>query len=165
MAEELRERVVALLRDPRCPSFPVYRTGGGRAVYVAEATAFVRQELGRPIDEAEIEAAVREAGGRRQRLVDPWSAPSRAFLRLIGRPKPASDLLELPAKFFDASGEGTQAGRGVVRDALMRGLVSGLLFALVLGLWKGDLGSTRNVVAGVMFGSVMALLSWLGERR
>ena len=47
----------------------------------------------------------------------------------------------------------------------MHGLLSGAIFMLLMGLWNGNLGSSRNLIQGALFGVGMAFFRWLAERR
>jgi hypothetical protein len=65
---------------------------------VVTVTDFRRFAVSRGLspDETELDAFVERLGGKRQSMIDPWSAPVRWLQRLRGRPTQTTDLYATP---------------------------------------------------------------------
>lgn len=96
------QRVIeeALSRDD-VPWAYVARGQGDRAAMVDELVAFFRQEtLFAENAEARLDQFVREVGGRRTRIIDPWAW----LARLVGRATGRRDVYEFPASWVENVG-------------------------------------------------------------
>jgi hypothetical protein len=83
----------SILADADVPWAALYARGGGdRIVTVADLVAAV----GGRWDDCELDSLVSELGGRREKIVDPWSWPHRALARLRGRETRTSDVYVFP---------------------------------------------------------------------
>ncbi len=106
-AEDLK----ALLGDPGCPWATVLRSHDERAVRVEDLLLFARSRgLSTTGLEARMDRFVRSIGGRRDQVLDPWSALSNLLRRLTGRlPSPPLELWWVPERFLEESRSGNQA--------------------------------------------------------
>ncbi len=102
------EDLEALLRDPGCPWATVLRGKDERAVRVEGFISFARSR-GLPTSglEARMDRFVRSIGGRRERVLDLWSALPNLLRRLTGRlPSPPLELWWVPESFLQESRSG-----------------------------------------------------------
>jgi hypothetical protein len=94
------EQIDELLRDPAFPWSRVLGMGDERAVRVEELIAFARSR-GLPTTELErrVDSYVRTIGGRREHVLDPWSAIPNFVRRLAGGlPRRSLDLWVMPIR-------------------------------------------------------------------
>jgi hypothetical protein len=98
-------RLERLLLDPKFPYG--FFLGGGDAepavVVVSDALEFARRRLG-DVSEAELDALVRQLGGGRESMIDPWSWPRRTWKRLRGVPEAPPEVWTIPRAFFNERG-------------------------------------------------------------
>ena len=93
--------LIALLRDPACPSSHLFRAKAARTVYARDLLELARSRLDPAIVEQDVAAAVQRLGGRRTTEVSLDNLTRRVLERLRGRPKqPARVLYEIPAHLF-----------------------------------------------------------------
>jgi hypothetical protein len=93
--------LVALLRDPACPSTHLFWAKAARTVYARDLVELARSRLDPAIGEEDLAVAVQRLGGRRTTEVSLDNLTRRALERLRGRPKePARVLYEIPAHVF-----------------------------------------------------------------
>jgi hypothetical protein len=87
------------------PTAQVYRHSSGEHFPVASVVNAGRsRHPGVPDIERQLDAFVRNAGGQRVAVVDPWRALGNLGRRLIRRPpQPADDLYVLPTEYLEAS--------------------------------------------------------------
>jgi hypothetical protein len=106
-----------LLLDPAFP-YGFFLGGGGEqaVVVVSDAMEFARRRLGE-VSEAEFEAFVRQLGGGREPMSDPWSWPRRTWKRLRGSPEPTPTAWTIPAAFFRDRGVPLPGAERPSRDA------------------------------------------------
>lgn len=93
--------LIALLRDPACPSTYLLRANAARTVPARELLQFARSRLDPAIVEQDLAGGVQRLGGRRSTEVSLDNLTRRGLERLRGRPKqPARVLYEIPAHVF-----------------------------------------------------------------
>jgi hypothetical protein len=97
--------LIALLRDPTCPSTYLLRANAARTVPARDLLQLARSRLDPAIVEQDLAVGVQRIGGRRSTEVSLDNLTRRALERLRGRPKqPARVLYEIPAHVFTGLG-------------------------------------------------------------
>jgi hypothetical protein len=102
--------IQGLLRDFECPYARYPNRGGDKAILVDDLIWFVRRRFGDVDDVELLDAAISAIGGKRTRMIDPWSAPRRFLRRLAGRAQASADVYEIPASFFESDSHAAEGG-------------------------------------------------------
>ena len=72
-----------------------------RPVFVRDLVEHLETAATASWDERDIDELIRELGGRREGIQDPWTWPMRKWKRLTGAPVPSTDVYFIPKNILE----------------------------------------------------------------